>query len=83
MPPLVYENNKFTNAGTYTATVTADNGYTFVNWYYDPEYYTVKDFNTKVYSNLTLYAKWTENEVLRGTDANFIGFEKISLESDF
>ena len=38
-------------------------GYKFVNWYTDKNYTKVFDFNTKVTSDLTLYAKWEAEEV--------------------
>lgn len=34
-------------------------GYYFVNWYSDKSLTVIFDFNTKIYSNITLYAKWT------------------------
>ena len=37
-------------------------GYTFVGWYADKEYKNKYDFNTKITSDLTLYAKWEKNE---------------------
>ncbi|WP_227394354.1 InlB B-repeat-containing protein [Jeotgalibacillus aurantiacus] len=36
-------------------------GHTFVGWYTDEELTTEYDFDTKVSSNLTLYAKWSIN----------------------
>ena len=37
-------------------------GYTFGGWYADKEYKNKYDFNTKITSDLTLYAKWEKNE---------------------
>ncbi|GHT83737.1 hypothetical protein FACS1894137_05680 [Spirochaetia bacterium] len=34
--------------------------YAFENWYKDPEFTTVYDFDTEITENLTLYAKWTQ-----------------------
>lgn len=51
-----------------TVTKPADptrEGYTFGGWYYDPELTEVSKFSfeTTIYDNLTLYAKWTETKV--------------------
>ena len=37
-------------------------GYTFAGWYADKEYKNKYDFNTKITSDLTLYAKWEKKE---------------------
>lgn len=37
-------------------------GYTFVNWYKDEALTEVFDFNTAITQNITLYAKWAEEE---------------------
>lgn len=42
-----------------------DDGYTFVNWYADSGFNTLYDFSSAVTSNITIYAKWVENGVLR------------------
>ena len=42
--------------------LTAD-GWTFDGWYEDATFRIVYDFNKAVTSNITLYAKWTENSV--------------------
>ena len=45
-----------------TPAPTAD-GYTFGGWYTEADCINGYDFNTTVTSNLTLFAKWTKNEV--------------------
>ena len=45
-------------------------GFTFDGWYQDVTLNTKFDFNTSVVSNLTLYAKWTENKYTLTFDAN-------------
>ena len=45
-------------------------GFTFDGWYEDATLNTKFDFNTSVVSNLTLYAKWTENKYTLTFDAN-------------
>ena len=37
-------------------------GYTFIGWYTDKDYKNKYDFNTKITSDITLYAKWEKNE---------------------
>ena len=60
------------NAGeklTEPSTPTKE-GFTFDGWYEDATLNTKFDFNTSVVSNLTLYAKWTENKYTLTFDAN-------------
>ena len=61
------------NAGeklTEPAPAPTKEGFTFVGWYEDATLNTKFDFNTSVVSNLTLYAKWTENKYTLTFDAN-------------
>jgi len=64
-----------TNGGSIVSSVSVDNGdtltlpanptkdgYTFEGWYLDPELATSFDTNGAILSDLTLYAKWTEEE---------------------
>lgn len=39
-------------------------GYTFEGWFTDKECTTAYDFDTKVTKSFTLYAKWTEKEII-------------------
>ncbi|MCH4221337.1 MAG: InlB B-repeat-containing protein, partial [Eggerthellaceae bacterium] len=52
------------------ATAPADPtklGYTFAGWYTDAKFKTAFDFSTPITSNMTLYAKWTENPAVTMT----------------
>ena len=51
-------------------TAPTKEGFTFDGWYQDVTLNTKFDFNTSVVSNLTLYAKWTENKYTLTFDAN-------------
>ena len=44
-------------------------GYTFAGWYTDSACSFAFDFNSEITSNITLYAKWTEVEVVQFTVA--------------
>lgn len=46
-------------------------GYVFSGWCTDVDCYTEYDFNTKVYENFTLYAKWTLKEKIHIDSKNF------------
>lgn len=37
-------------------------GYTFIGWYTDKDYKNKYDFNTKITSDITLYAKWEKSD---------------------
>lgn len=65
------------NGGTYVATQTVEdgnrakepneptkNGYTFLGWYLDGEEFS---FRTRIYEDITLYAKWEKDEVKYNT----------------
>ncbi len=43
-------------------------GYTFEGWFTDKDCTEAYDFNTKVTKNITLYAKWTEEETTEPVD---------------
>ncbi len=54
-----------------TVTKPADpvrEGYTFEGWFTDQECSAAYDFDTKVTKNITLYAKWTEEQPEEPTD---------------
>ncbi len=57
------ENKSVTiNARLNKPTAPAKDGFAFGGWYTDKELTTAYDFNTKVTSSFTLYAKWIETE---------------------
>ncbi len=51
---------KVSKGKTITAPVTTRDGYVFDGWYKDVALTEPFDFNTKITSNITLYAKWTK-----------------------
>ena len=38
-------------------------GYDFIDWYSEPEYIHNFDFNTQIYQDTTIYAKWVNSEL--------------------
>lgn len=82
--PVVYTITFNSNVGTSVASqnvnageklteptpVPTKEGFTFDGWYEDSTFSKKFDFNTSVVSNLTLYAKWTENKYTLTFDAN-------------
>jgi uncharacterized repeat protein (TIGR02543 family) len=49
--------------GTITAPVVTRNNFSFVGWYKEPAFTTLWNFVTdRVWSDITLYANWAENE---------------------
>ncbi|MBS4219173.1 InlB B-repeat-containing protein [Bacillus sp. FJAT-49711] len=68
------------------ATKPADptrTGYTFAGWYNDPLFKNLYDFQAKIVSDMTLYAKWTINEYNVSYESNGgsgISSEKVNYE---
>lgn len=54
------EDVKVSKGKTITAPVTTREGYVFDGWYKDVALTEPFDFNTKITSSITLYAKWTK-----------------------
>ena len=50
------------DGGTMRAPSSKRSGYHLVGWYRDPEYTMEFDFNSSINEDLTLYAKWEEND---------------------
>lgn len=65
------DQNKKYNEKVDKVTDPKDDGFVFEGWYQDKEYKDKWDFdNDKVTSDITLYAKWSENNVPLHYDAN-------------
>lgn len=64
-PVEVFEDDLLVEPTAPTRTAAGNDAYSFVGWFTNAEATTAFDFETPITENLTLYASWTLNVVLR------------------